>query len=258
MNSARRINKAHRRSIKKLINLGWLSHDIKNLDHRGKVDAIAYAIAEYQRHWGQPVTGDLTKETTSHLERVRFCDRGDRDWLTSKPLIAPMPKWQKTIRSARKAALCRWQSPNVSFFVANAPNGYTRSQAIEIAQNSFDTWSSASKVQAGLAPSMNTANIVITFGKVDGVNGVLAYSELPCSAGTDGIVSQVYDKAESWVLTINPSVDDVSLQLVMTHELGHALGIDHGPVGNIMAPFYDPTVTSLGKWDKNQIRSRYS
>ena len=76
-------------------------------------------------------------------------------------------------------------------------------------------------------------DIRISMHAIDGVNGVLAYTEFP--SGGDMVI----DSAESWGSSTN---QHRFFRNTFTHELGHAFGIDHICSNNsnqLMEPFLD-------------------
>jgi len=102
-----------------------------------------------------------------------------------------------------------------------------------------------------------SAMVVIAVGRIDGPSGTLAWSELPC--GPVGQLNQKYDSSERWVVHFNgpPPSGKIDIVRVIAHELGHALGLAHGPSGNLMAPTYSSFISRPQSWDISQLRERY-
>jgi len=98
---------------------------------------------------------------------------------------------------------------------------------------------------------------------------VLAFAWYPELGELSGII--VFNEEYIWALfsgskiITNPdgtqsNVRIFSMFIVMTHELGHTLGLshdEHGDTKDMMDPIYDPDVQELSTWDIYRIRALY-
>jgi hypothetical protein len=62
-------------------------------------------------------------------------------------------------------------------------------------------------------------------------------------------LDQMFDEAEEWSFDMAVAV--------ICHELGHALGLAHLGKGNLMAPYYDPNVSTPQKGDIAEMIALY-
>jgi hypothetical protein len=109
---------------------------------------------------------------------------------------------------------------------------------------------------ADVTPHTSNANILITFGPIDGPQNTLAWSELPC--GQVARVTQKFDTGEKFVIASNPPPNKISFGLVALHETLHALGVPHLSGGlAVMNPVYNPSVTTLQPLDIAELVTRY-
>lgn len=107
--------------------------------------------------------------------------------------------------------------------------------------------------------ALRNPQIRIGFHPIDNRNGVLAHAYYPDGSGLAGDVH--LDQSENW--STRPSFSNIDIIEVLTHELGHSLGLDHenrNPA--IMNPFYSgrfegPGTGDLLQDDINGIRAIY-
>lgn len=101
----------------------------------------------------------------------------------------------------------------------------------------------------------SNADIVILTRKIDGNGGTLAEHELP--NGTDKQIRGWYDVGEKWT-TNSPPGNKIDLIAVACHETGHGIGLSHtNRAGNLLNPYYDPSVSSPQEWDIAEAVARY-
>ena len=108
-------------------------------------------------------------------------------------------------------------------------------------------WNNVCGLSLTFTDRFDGANIYAQVGSTG--SGVLAYSYLPCGANRNTRLQQVYNRATNW--------SEKLLLQVITHEIGHAIGLDHGPQGALMQPTANGAITAPQSWDIGQVQSRY-
>lgn len=153
--------------------------------------------------------------------------------------------------------MCKWPNPSVTWGIADVLPGFTFESfkaAIELA------WSEWVRV-CGIRPQFITnSNPNISIGlQTLTPYGVLADMQLPCGLASN--VGQTrfmrIDTTENWVVAENPPGNAIDLVRVVRHELGHAIGIPHIGMGNLMAPTYSSTLSKVQSGDIVEAFARY-
>lgn len=127
-------------------------------------------------------------------------------------------------------------------------------------QNAFDTWEAYANLDLQyVATDAEQVNIRLGWDHIDGASNVLGVCY---SWGLDGhLVSDqiVFDIDENWSTAASAtSYTSILFQSVATHEIGHALGLDHSETADaLMAPYYNPSITSPQADDIAAIRAIY-
>lgn len=114
-------------------------------------------------------------------------------------------------------------------------------------REAIESWSAVCGIRLTQIDDMATANIYANPGSTGA--GVLAYSYLPNNSGPEDQMQQVYNRSTNWSYAL--------LLNVAIHEIGHAIGLDHGPRGSIMQPTAGGDITRPQSWDIEQAKSRY-
>jgi hypothetical protein len=146
------------------------------------------------------------------------------------------------------AKVCKWPMLNVT--TAHRLEGLNPlSSEVERAvwREALAAWNAVCGLVLSQIDDMNRANIYANVGSTS--SGVLAYSYLPCGANNNTRLAQVYNKATNWSRNL--------LLNVAIHEIGHAIGLDHGPSNSVMAPTASGAVLRPQKWDIDQVVARY-
>lgn len=211
-----------------LASRGWLPEPTEGFVKAVNLDD---AIKNFQQHHGLQTNRGLDDETVRAIMAPRICGLPD---------VLP-----QTMDAER---LCKWPDGKIPYFVAAAFPGLTIDESYREFAAGVKPWADVANLQFIPVDSVAEARIVARIRRLDGPNGVLAQSELPCGGITQA--KQDYDSSEAW----NRSV---MARLVVMHEVGHALGIGHIGSGNVMAPTYNGTLSAPQAGDIAEIVKRY-
>lgn len=191
-------------------------------------------VKKYQAFHGLIADGVVGPRTTTQLHRLR-CALPDFEMRASDQV-------------------CQWPMQRVTYFTQVTLPGVTGEQADEAFDRACRQWMQVCGISLARVPQPTMANICAQSGRgrvcgLDGPGGTLAWSELPCDAQPTSQMRQMFDEDEAW--NTNMAV------AVICHELGHALGLPHLGKGNLMAPYYDPNVTTPRDGDVAEMVVRY-
>jgi len=220
--------------LKRLQKLGYFGSQswaqIKKIS--GK--SLEAVVREYQNFHGLEPTG-IVGPRTAHVMARHRCGLPDFN-ITSKDNV------------------CKWPHKNITYHSKLVLPGITDVQATLAFDAAIMQWANVCAIEPVRVDDVNHANIHARSGKGRGVNlddrgGTLAWSELPCGVTANMQLDQMYDEAEEWTFDMAVAVT--------CHELGHALGLEHLGRGNLMAPYYDPTVTKPQKGDIDEMVKLY-
>ncbi|KAI9156335.1 hypothetical protein LWI28_004504 [Acer negundo] len=191
------------------------------------------AIKLYQRSFRLNVTGILDPDTVTQMMKPRC---GVPDHVMIKPKNRGHQDDQgKSFHTVAHYQFIpgnpRWSNKQLTYTfrsTAQVPDDLNVRSAFKSA---FQSWAqvtdfSFEEVATG---GSDDADIVIGFHRrdhgdrepFDGFQGVLAHS-LPPTAGTSH-----YDADEKWSSNSNPGLDELDLESVALHEIGHVLGLGH-------------------------------
>ena len=115
--------------------------------------------------------------------------------------------------------------------------------------NAFAAWSSVANIQfvqvsdngAAFNASGASGDIRIAAHTFDGPSNVLAHTYYPPPNGTTAAGDMHFDRQENWSCT--GSAGTIDIGIVATHELGHAIGLNHElTLTAIMNPYYNSAV----------------
>ena len=152
--------------------------------------------------------------------------------------------------------IAAWRKKVVYWQILGDLPGISRDSFKSAIFQAFASWQAVCDLSFAEAGN-SSPDIIITTGRIDRSGGVLAWSELP--DGSDRQLQQKYDTSESFVIAMSPPRGKIDLLAVATHEIGHALGLEHAANGSpdLMAPIYQPGRRTPQPGDVARIQKLY-
>jgi hypothetical protein len=222
-------------AIARLYHLGYIDNGIELqevLDIRS-LPELQDAIAHFQQANNIVETGTVDSETLTALTIAR-CMTPDRAgsvcaWPANMPKT---PEGNLLIKTTHRIE-------NLNPLAAELE----RKAWLQALAN----WSQVCGIELVLHTSFADSNIHAEVSVLDA--GTLAYSYLPCNAKPTTKLEQRYNRAVNWNYNL--------LVQVITHEIGHAIGLDHGPRGALMQPTANGDILTPQAWDITEVVKRY-
>lgn len=209
-------------------------------------------VAGFQEANGIAPDGVIGQVTARVVERPRFCAVEDK--LRAKGSRA---RWDHTLWDGKQ-----WRgTPTnmlLTYHVAGMLTNLSQTQTESAFAEALGYWTSVCAVVFVPTADPSKANLLCKVGRIDGASSTLAWCELPEGRDTPQTqLNALFDSGEPWVSSADPPANRIDAVRVICHEIGHGLGLDHGPEGNLLAPYYDPHIRAPQAWDISEAQLRY-
>ncbi|XP_069828808.1 matrix metalloproteinase-28 isoform X2 [Dendropsophus ebraccatus] len=217
------IEDAVRNAEEYLVKYGYLEEEKEHSEAR-----LAAGVRDFQWTSHLPVSGDLDEATLlqMHLPRCGMKDVGQAKRLRTNH------------RRKRYTMKNKWYKRHLTYQILNWPWYLSQHQVGQAVRAAFQLWGNVSSLVFSEAAG-DSADIRLAFfdgehndgarHAFDGPGGALAHAFFPRRGEAH------FDDAEHWSLNGKGR----NLFVVLAHEIGHTLGLQHSPFKNaLMSPYY--------------------
>lgn len=155
-------------------------------------------------------------------------------------------------------------SVTYSFATKNTPNQFGSFDSFiidEIVKTEIEealaSWETVADIRFKLSAQADAADIRFGWKDIDGAGNVLGQTTIPASGPLSNVVVAL-DINENWFFGGDAPEDKTDFSSTVTHEIGHAIGIDHSNSDQaLMNAVYSPEVLSIQQDDINAATAIY-
>ena len=122
---------------------------------------------------------------------------------------------------------------------------------------SLSAWENVADIRFVEEPDSASTDIRFGWREIDGSGGVLGQTTVPSTGKLNDVVIAL-DSSEDWFLGGNAPIEQIDFSSVVTHEIGHAIGIDHSESEQaLMAAEYSSSIFTIQPDDINAVEEIY-
>ncbi|KAJ0045475.1 hypothetical protein Pint_05907 [Pistacia integerrima] len=224
---------------------GYLNYDDLNSSHKNHEnddefdDLLESAVKKYQQNHHLNVTGTLDSNTLNQMMKPRC---GVPDFVNDTNQNHHKHNHNSSFHTVGHYKFfpgpSKWPQSQLTYRFASSVPVPISLNLRSVIQQAFQRWAQVSHFTFQEVPANSNANVVIGFHRgphgdsddFDGMFKTLAHANPPTGGNCH------FDADEMW--SINPTVNEVDLESVAVHEIGHLLGLDH-ELGKPDAIMYD-------------------
>jgi hypothetical protein len=169
----------------------------------------------------------------------------------TKQFVTLGPKWGDSQVVGSKGAIVSYSfatenfTEQFGFFDSFIPEGPFQREIT----TSFSAWENVADIRFELVSDSSNVDIRFGWRDIDGNSGVLGETTIPSSGPLDGVVVAL-DVNEDWFLSVVAAANQIDFSSTVTHEIGHAIGIDHSEVEQaLMNASYSSTIFNIQRDD---------